>query len=137
MTQLQYLSLRRIEKDDGRYIVEIPEHEIENGKLNVQQRFQIAVVGPVEDTAGRSTTHQKEQSSPAERQESPPVSEGDRLIVEIESQGEEDDGVALIDGYVMFVPGTKPGQEVLVEVERTTDSEAFASPVSTATRPQD
>ena len=45
-----------------------------------------------------------------------PVSEGDRLEVEIEDTGREGDGIAKIEGYTLFVAGTEPGDTVEIEV---------------------
>lgn len=46
-----------------------------------------------------------------------PVSEGDRLTVEIEDEGREGDGIARIEGYTVFVPGAERGDEVEIEIE--------------------
>lgn len=45
-----------------------------------------------------------------------PVSEGDELTVTIDDEGDEGDGVASVDGYVLFVPGAGEGDVVDVEV---------------------
>ena len=45
-----------------------------------------------------------------------PVSEGQELEVEIISRGEKGDGIARVEGFVVFVPGTNPGDQVKVRV---------------------
>ncbi|WP_338726755.1 23S rRNA (uridine(2552)-2'-O)-methyltransferase [Haladaptatus sp. DJG-WS-42] len=45
-----------------------------------------------------------------------PVREGDRVEVTIQSVGKEGDGVAKLEGYTLFVPGTEEGETVEVKV---------------------
>jgi 23S rRNA (uridine2552-2'-O)-methyltransferase len=59
-----------------------------------------------------------------------PVREGDRLDVEIEDEGSEGDGVAHVDGYTLFVPGTAVGDEVTVEVTDVKERFGFAELVA-------
>ena len=45
----------------------------------------------------------------------------------IESLGDQGDGIAKIDcGYVVIVPGTRPDDEVTVEIEQARENLAFA-----------
>jgi len=47
--------------------------------------------------------------------------------VTIESLGDQGDGIAKIDrGYVVIVPGTRPDDEVTVEIENARENVAFA-----------
>ncbi|MDY6779581.1 MAG: 23S rRNA (uridine(2552)-2'-O)-methyltransferase [Halobacteria archaeon] len=54
-----------------------------------------------------------------------PVEEGDVLTVEIEDTGDEGDGIARIDGYVLFVEEAEEGDEVRVEVNEVMSKYAF------------
>jgi len=45
-----------------------------------------------------------------------PVAEGDRIEVDVVDVGEEGDGIAKVDGYTLFVPGTEAGTTVDVRV---------------------
>jgi len=45
-----------------------------------------------------------------------PVRAGDELEVGIEGTGREGDGIAKVEGFTLFVPGTEPGEEVRVTV---------------------
>jgi 23S rRNA (uridine2552-2'-O)-methyltransferase len=45
-----------------------------------------------------------------------PVREGERREVEITALGDEGDGIAVVDGYTLFVPGAEPGETVSVTV---------------------
>ncbi|MCD6248064.1 MAG: TRAM domain-containing protein [Hadesarchaea archaeon] len=45
-----------------------------------------------------------------------PVSEGDTRTVKIEAKGKSGDGLARIEGFVVFVPGVNVGDEVKVRI---------------------
>lgn len=45
-----------------------------------------------------------------------PVREGDTLMVEIVDVGEEGDGLAKIDGFTVFVPGTTKGDHITARI---------------------
>jgi predicted RNA-binding protein with TRAM domain len=57
----------------------------------------------------------------------PPVSQGAIREVTIESLGDQGDGIAKTDrGYVLIVPGARPGDEVTVEITEVRENVAFA-----------
>ncbi|WP_435065328.1 SAM-dependent methyltransferase [Halobaculum sp. EA56] len=58
-----------------------------------------------------------------------PVSEGDRLEVEVTDTGEEGDGVASVEGYTLFVPGAEAGETVEVVVDDVKPRFGFAERV--------
>ena len=55
-----------------------------------------------------------------------PVKVGDELNVKIEAVGEKGDGIAKKDGFVLFVPGAKEGDEVRIRVTRVLQKVGFA-----------
>ena len=55
----------------------------------------------------------------------PPVMEGKTYNVNIEGIGDEGDGIAKINNFVIFVPGTKVGDKVDVKIEKVFRSNAF------------
>jgi len=57
---------------------------------------------------------------------SPPVNVGDELDVKIEAVGEKGDGVAKKDGFVLFVPSVKEGDEVRIKITRVLRKVGFA-----------
>ncbi len=59
----------------------------------------------------------------------PPVNVGDVLDVKIEAVGEKGDGIAKKDGFVLFVPGVKEGDEVKVKVTKVLRKVGFAEVV--------
>ena len=56
-----------------------------------------------------------------------PIDEGDEYVVEIEDLGEEGDGIARIDGFVVFVPDGTLGERVSIRIVSVDDSFATAS----------
>ena len=58
-----------------------------------------------------------------------PVEEGEVYDVTIQDIARQGDGIARIEGFVVFVPGTKVGDEVRIKVERVLPKFAFASVV--------
>lgn len=62
-----------------------------------------------------------------------PVKVGDELDVKIEAVGEKGDGIAKKDGFVLFVPNTKQGDEVRIRVTRVLQKVGFAEVVGEKT----
>jgi predicted RNA-binding protein with TRAM domain len=62
-----------------------------------------------------------------EESRSVPVEEGEVYDVTIQDIARQGDGIARIEGFVIFVPGTKVGDEVRIKVERVLPKFAFAS----------
>ena len=60
----------------------------------------------------------------------PPVRVGERLTVTIEAVGEKGDGIAKKNGFVLFIPGVKEGQQVTVEVTKVLRKVGFAKVAS-------
>lgn len=54
-----------------------------------------------------------------------PVEEGDEVAVTIEDMGSKGDGIARIEGFVIFVPETEIGETVKIEVETVGSKFAF------------
>ena len=61
-----------------------------------------------------------------------PVSEGDELDVTIEAVGEKGDGIAKVEGFVLFVAGTKAGDEVRIRVTKVLKNVGFAERIGDA-----
>lgn len=61
-----------------------------------------------------------------------PVKVGDELDVKIEAVGEKGDGIAKKNGFVLFVPGTKEGQEVRIRVTKVLRKVGFAEVVGSS-----
>jgi len=59
----------------------------------------------------------------------PPVKVGDELDVTIEAVGEKGDGLTKKNGFVLFVPGVKEGQQVRIRVTKVLRKVGFAEVV--------
>jgi predicted RNA-binding protein with TRAM domain len=55
-----------------------------------------------------------------------PVDVGTTYDVKIEDQGKDGDGIARIDGFVVFIPGAEVGQDVKVRINATRKKFGFA-----------
>lgn len=58
-----------------------------------------------------------------------PVKVGDEIDVKIEAVGEKGDGIAKKEGFVLFVPNTKEGQEVKIRITKVLQKVGFAEVV--------
>ena len=61
-----------------------------------------------------------------QNESAPPVREGEEIDVTIEAVGEKGDGIAKKDGFVLFIPGTKAGDEVRIKITRVLAKVGFA-----------
>ena len=59
----------------------------------------------------------------------PPVNVGEELDVRIEAVGEKGDGVARVKGFVLFVPGTREGEECRIRVTKVLSKLGFAEKI--------
>ena len=64
-----------------------------------------------------------------QRDSEAPVKVGEEIDVKIESVGEKGDGIAKKNGFVIFVPGTKAGDEVKIRITRVLRKVGFAEVV--------
>lgn len=64
-----------------------------------------------------------------------PVREGDELEVKIEAVGEKGDGIAKVNGFVLFVPKTKEGEVVKIRVTRVLKNVGFAEKIGEGEAP--
>lgn len=53
------------------------------------------------------------------------MKEGDVIEVDIVEKSRRGDGVAKVEGFIVFVPGAEPGQHVKVQIERVGSSYAI------------
>ncbi len=63
----------------------------------------------------------------------PPVKVGDELDVNIEAIGEKGDGIARKQGFVLFVPGVKEGDNVKIRITRVLRKVGFAEVIGAGT----
>ena len=129
--QLECLFGASVDQRGDSYSIEIPRDELEQGTISRGDTYRVAVL-PRTPQDGDTPAHQQGDSAPtSDRMErdpqTPPVSEGDMREVEIETIGDQGDGIAKIDrGYVVIVPETETGDEVTIEIEQARENVAFA-----------
>lgn len=64
------------------------------------------------------------------QERSAPVNVGDELNVTIESVGAKGDGIARVNGFVLFVAGTRQGERIKIRVTKVLKNVGFAEVVS-------
>ena len=101
-----------VEEEDDRYLVEVPNREIETGSVASGETYRVALI------AGDSAPDVKASVAAAPSDEpQPPVEPGEIRYVEIEDLGKQGDGIARVErGYVIIVPGAEVGERVKIEV---------------------
>jgi len=110
------------------YTIDVPKRELELGQLDHNETAQVALFStPTSNPNQRSNDQSATQRS---HSESPPVEEGEVVDVEIDSLGDQGDGIGRVGpGYVLIVPETDVGERVSVRVTETKDNVAFAEVV--------
>ena len=100
--------------------------------------YRVALLPVDADTASDSSADQPAEPAPEQEDEQqPPVDVGETREVEIDSIGDQGDGIARIDrGYVVIVPDTEVGDRATVRIESAKENVAFAEVVERHHRPQ-
>jgi predicted RNA-binding protein with TRAM domain len=132
---LRSLFTATVEEREGRYVIEVPKSEIENDAATPGKTYRVAVLPHVtegtettEDTSTRDEPAVQSDTDPGPPE--PPVDEGEVREVAIESVGDQGDGIAKVErGYVVIVPGARPGDEPTIEIDQVKENVAFASVV--------
>lgn len=125
--QLRCLFSAQIREQDGSYVIEIPEQEIQLGDLQQDETYRVALLPSAlnRETVGPATEPKRKSSS-----QTPPVGEGERRDVEIEDIGEQGDGITRVKrGFVVIVPDTEQGERVTIEITDVSENVAFAEVV--------
>jgi predicted RNA-binding protein with TRAM domain len=103
----------RVRSEDGSYVIEVPQREIDTGSVAPEETYRVALISQKraesEDSASEPETPTSEPQ--------PPVEVGEIRYVEIEDIGKQGDGIARVErGYVIIVPGAEIGERVKIEV---------------------
>ena len=136
---LQTLYTATVEQDDGIYQITVPEREIATETLTEGETYRVALISTsasdTDDTDTAKTAQSAEYTDHQQEFDGPPVEEGEQRDVEIESLGEQGDGIAKVErGYVVIVPGTSVGDRVTVEIQQVRENVAFADVVDDTPR---
>ena len=124
---LRSLFTARVEEREGRYVIEVPESEIEHEAAVPGETYRVAVLPPANETSDTQADTTLRQADREPGPPAPPVDEGEVREVAIESVGDQGDGIAKVErGYVVIVPNARPGDHPTVEIEQVKENVAFA-----------
>lgn len=116
-----------ITESNGSYVVDVPEREVDLGEVEPGDTVRVAIMRSDSEDSTPSAPSATASSRPETRHPEPPVEAGDVREVEIESTGDQGDGIAKVDrGFVVIVPGARPGDEVTVEIDSVQPNYAVA-----------
>lgn len=120
----------KVQRQNGSYLIEVPEREISIGDIQEDEAYRIAVLQKPSTDQGAPRTRETPGRSGGPPAEEAPVEEGDIEEVEIEDIGDKGDGIARVGpGYVVIVPETDLGERVAVEITEARENVAFAEVV--------
>ncbi|AXG08157.1 TRAM domain-containing protein [Haloplanus rubicundus] len=128
--ELECLFSASITEQDGSYVIDVPERELQLGDLQEGETYRVALVSSPtrresEGTEQTETALHEEREPPE-----PPVEEGETREVEIEDIGEQGDGITRVErGFVVIVPETKESERVKIEITDVRQNVAFADVV--------
>lgn len=132
--QVLCLFSSQVEEHDDSYIVKLPDQEHDLGDIEGAGTYRVAIL-PHQAHAMTTTTKDSETT---DHPPQPPVTEGERRTVEIESIGEQGDGIAKVErGYVLIIPDTKLGESVRIEISDVKQSVAFADVIEHRATPEE
>lgn len=118
-----------VQEENGAYVIEIPEQEIEQGALTPGDTYRIGIFEAHSD-ADSSGDQDASEPETTDEPPSPPVELGERRTVDIEGMGDQGDGIARVErGFVIIVPETDKGERVTIRVTDVRENVAFAEVV--------
>lgn len=118
-----------LEDRNGSYVIEVPKQELQLGDVEPGETYRVALLPAAQPATATSDSNQTETTA------GPPVAEGDIREVEIETLGEQGDGIARIDqGYVVIASGTEVGETVRVVLTEVQDNVGFADVIDSGGR---
>ncbi|GAB6862291.1 TRAM domain-containing protein [Haloplanus litoreus] len=112
--KLLCLFSERIRSEDGTYVIEVPQREIETGSIDPDETYRVALIS--RERSASTDSDETETETPSSEPQ-PPVEAGEIRYVEIEDIGKQGDGIARVErGYVIIVPGAEIGERVKIEI---------------------
>jgi predicted RNA-binding protein with TRAM domain len=134
---LRLLFETSVRKEGDRYVVSIPSELVEDGNVSTDTLYRVALLGtesPAEEPPAEPQPQESTRSIGDTQPQGPPVEEGEVRTVSIDTLGDQGDGIAKVErGFIVIVPGTKPGDRVEVEITDVKETVAFAETVGEAT----
>ena len=124
--ELLCLYTEEVDAEGEKYTIEVPKREVDKGEVTPNETHQVAILSHTTQAPndGSQPTTQSVQA------DSPPVAEDDVIELEIESIGDQGDGIGRVGpGYVIIVPDTEVGDRVSVKITNAKDNVAFGEAV--------
>ncbi|MFP4038586.1 MAG: TRAM domain-containing protein [Candidatus Nanohaloarchaea archaeon] len=100
--------------------------ETEEPEQEMEETAEVDEAEEVEEEASEPEDTAEESGGDSSDDFDKPVSEGDVVEVEIDDLGSKGDGIARVEGFVVFVPGAEVGETYEVEVTSVGNKFAFA-----------
>ena len=110
----------KVTEMDGSYYIQLPDDEVQYGSVDVGSPVSVSLTS----TGTSRETNSNKNNQYGDLQ--PPVEQGDLEEVTIEDMGDQGDGIARIDGYVVIVPNTDVGETVTVRIKDVNTDYAYA-----------
>lgn len=142
---LECLFTAEIHEENGSFQIQVPNREIELGEIAPGETYRVAMISsgtetkPSTDsdtTVESSNTGASSNGRTHSTNQEPPVEVGETREVEIDSLGDQGDGIARVErGYVLIIPDTEVGDRVTARIETTKQNVAFAEVVERHQRP--
>ena len=125
--QLRCLFSGTIDEQDEAYRIKIPESEIQLNNLQEGATYRVAILPSPTTSDATTSKPTPEPAQDTHQRPEPPVEEGDQRAVEIETIGDQGDGITRVErGFVVIVPDTNKGERVTIEITDVRDTVAFA-----------
>ena len=124
--ELLCLYTEEVDVEGEKYTIELPKREVENGEITPNETYRLAIM----PQTTQSTHGDSQSTTQSSHGDSPPVAEDDVIELEIESIGDQGDGIGRVGpGYVIIVPDTEVGDRVSVKITNAKDNVAFGEAV--------
>lgn len=110
----------KVEETEEGFFLEVPSREVTKGEIQAGQVFRVGLI------ATDSTKTDDQISDQQQRNSDVPVKKGEQRTVDIETIGEQGDGIARVErGYVIIVPDTEKGERVTIEITEAKKNVGF------------
>ncbi|EMA31504.1 MULTISPECIES: TRAM domain-containing protein [Haloarcula] len=130
-SQLHCLFAGTVEEHDDSYVIEVPKQELQAGSLQANAMYRVALLSHPTETESQQSETEPRRKRGSQEPQTPPVAEGEQRTVDIESLGDQGDGLARVErGFVVIVPDTEIGERVTVEISDVRANVAFAEVIA-------
>ena len=131
--KLNCLFSAAVEETADTYVIEVPHEEVTEGFVDKEKVHQVALLSTGRSFVGRESSGSSQDTTSSQEAgeiKEPPVSEGDKRIVEISEMVDQGDSLTRVErGFVVIVPGAQVGDRVRIHIETVRDTVAFGEVV--------